>query len=310
MHRGAPYTERWLQGPLETSFYTRLYEPPPLTPLRAVLVFIHGYLEHVGRYTDANVKWASRGVAVFAYDERGFGRTALDKDHKSPDSVYGRTGGAKERMSDIEWAVKYTKGLFGNGVPLFLMGHSMAGGMVLSFATRTEVPPTKETVALLSGVIASSPLIEVGSRKPSPFFRGIVDIAAKIFPHFPIDTPIQDKELSHDMTVGEEALKDPWIKPVGTARGIADMINRGSLLLTKGYRLWPPALPVLILHGNQDTVNAYPPTKEFAELLQASDKEFVTYEGAMHDLMTEPAIKDGYFETCIVWVEKHLPSSY
>lgn len=107
-------------------FYTRLYEPPISTPLRAALVFAHGYLEHIGRYTEVHAKWAQRGIAVFAYDERGFGRTALDEKHKSPNSVYGRTGGAQERMGDIEWAVKHTRSLFDKDVPLFLMGHSMA----------------------------------------------------------------------------------------------------------------------------------------------------------------------------------------
>lgn len=121
-----PYTESWLKGPLSTMFYTRLYEPPISTPLRAALVFAHGYLEHIGRYTEVHAKWAQRGIAVFAYDERGFGRTALDEKHKSPDSVYGRTGGAQERMGDIEWAVKHTRSLFDKDVPLFLMGHSMA----------------------------------------------------------------------------------------------------------------------------------------------------------------------------------------
>ncbi|KAI0700467.1 lysophospholipase [Cytidiella melzeri] len=302
-----PYTESWLQGPFSTSFYTRLYNPPTSTPLCAVLVFAHGYLEHIGRYTDAHAKWASRGIAVFAYDERGFGRTALDKEHKSPGSVYGRTGGMKERMSDLEWAIKHARALFSGEVPLFLMGHSMAGGMVLSFATRTEAPPAKETIVLLSGVIASSPLVRIADNQPSPFILFVLNILAKIVPHMSLNTPIQDKVLSHDPTVGESALKDPWIKPIGTTQGVADMIHRGSLLLTEGYKSWPSNLPVLILHGTADRVNEYPQCKQFAELLQAPDKKFVTYEDAMHDLMTEPAIKDQYFEECVSWVKNHLP---
>jgi acylglycerol lipase len=88
-----------------------------------VLVFVHGYIEHIGRYESLHTRWASKGVAVLAYDMRGFGRTALD-DHRSKDSAYGLTGGATERMLDLEWALKYAKNGF-PGVPLFLMGHSM-----------------------------------------------------------------------------------------------------------------------------------------------------------------------------------------
>lgn len=121
------YTELWLEGPLATSIYTRFYKPPPMVTTRAVLIFAHGYLEHVGRYgyPEAHAKWASCGVAVLTFDQRGFGRTALDTEHRSPGSAYGRTGGANERMSDLEWAVKLARSTFGEDVPLFLMGHSM-----------------------------------------------------------------------------------------------------------------------------------------------------------------------------------------
>ena len=121
------FTEAWLVGPLSTSFYTRTYKPPVPITTRAVLVFVHGYLEHVGRYEGAHGRWAKQGVAVFTYDERGFGRTALDEEHRSAGSEYGRTGGATERMLDLEWALKHARSEI-PGVPLFLMGHSMVRG--------------------------------------------------------------------------------------------------------------------------------------------------------------------------------------
>lgn len=119
----ASFNEAWMNGPLSTSFYTRFYKPPASVSTRAVLVFVHGYLEHVGRYEAAHLQWAEQGVAVFTYDKRGFGRTALDE-HRSPGSEYGRTGGATERMLDLEWALKHARAEI-PGLPLFLMGHSM-----------------------------------------------------------------------------------------------------------------------------------------------------------------------------------------
>ncbi|KAI0308462.1 Alpha/Beta hydrolase protein, partial [Amylostereum chailletii] len=216
------YAEQWILGPLETSFYTRLYMPKDV-PIRAAMVFVHGYLEHIGRYETFHSAWAARGVAVFAYDERGFGRTALDE-KKSAKSVYGQTGGAVERMLDVQWAIKYTRGKV-ERVPLFLMGHSMGGGQVLSFATRTESPPDKETVAMLSGVIASSPLVHITKPPPSALVR-LLTMVGKVFPNTVLSTPVQDKELSHDPTIGEDSLKDPWIKGIGTIRGLTDMLNR------------------------------------------------------------------------------------
>jgi acylglycerol lipase len=125
-----PYVESWLTGPLSTSFYTRLYNPPSSATLRGAVVFVHGYLEHIGRYTASHAAWAARGFAVFAYDMRGFGRTALDESAKSPGSSYGKTGGMNERMLDVEWAVQHTRELVDASVPLFLMGHSMVSLVV------------------------------------------------------------------------------------------------------------------------------------------------------------------------------------
>ena len=119
MATGSPFVEAWVEGPFATAFYTRLYRPPASAHTRAILVFAHGYLEHVGRYMypEFHTAWAARGIAVFAYDERGFGRTALDEEHRSPGSAYGRTGGMKERMTDVEWAVKHAKGLVEDDIP-------------------------------------------------------------------------------------------------------------------------------------------------------------------------------------------------
>ena len=119
------YTESWLSGPHSTSFYTRLYTPAssssPSSP-KGVLVFIHGFIEHVGRYEHAHNAWAARGFAVFAFDQRGFGRTALDA-KRSKGSSYGKTSGP-ERMGDVQWAVRHAKETFPDA-PVFLMGHSM-----------------------------------------------------------------------------------------------------------------------------------------------------------------------------------------
>lgn len=115
------YTEAWLTGSHSTQFYSRTWTPT--TRLRAAVVFIHGFIEHIGRYDHVFPKWSARGISVFAFDQRGFGKTALDTSHKSKHSVYGKTSGFEQR-EDIEWAIKHVKAESG-AVPLFLMGQSM-----------------------------------------------------------------------------------------------------------------------------------------------------------------------------------------
>jgi len=127
------YSEAWLAGPNSTQFYTRTYEPTP-NPVKAAVVFIHGFAEHIGRYTHFHPLLAARGIAVFTFDQRGFGLTGQDtKGNKSKDSTYGKTCW-KAQMGDIEWAVKHTQKLF-DGVPVFLMGHSMVRVWLTSWRT-------------------------------------------------------------------------------------------------------------------------------------------------------------------------------
>ena len=62
---------------------------------------------------------------------------------------------------------------------------------MLGFATRQESPPSKETIGLLSGVIASSPLVRIARNQPSPPVLLFLKFLAKFFPHMALSTPIQ-----------------------------------------------------------------------------------------------------------------------
>ena len=134
------FEEEWVTGPQSTDFYTRLW---PAHAPKALLVFVHGFAEHIGRsaaaasavrrptslkphrrYEHVFPAWVQRGFSVFAFDQRGFGLTAMgDRAHVSKESKYGKTSWDAQ-FRDIEWWLKYVRDQF-PGVPVFLMGHSM-----------------------------------------------------------------------------------------------------------------------------------------------------------------------------------------
>ena len=119
------YTEAWVVGPHSTNFYTRTYEAA--SPV-ALLVNVHGAPEHSGRYTHAHALLAEHGITVFSYDQRGFGRTALDAEHKSKDSAYGKTNW-NAALEDLDWAVQYVHKQYPE-LPIFIMGESMVSRAV------------------------------------------------------------------------------------------------------------------------------------------------------------------------------------
>lgn len=120
----AAYKEAWLSGPASTQFYTRTYAPPTGTTPIALVVFIHGFAEHIGRYSHFHPQLAQHGITVFTFDQRGYGKTAQDDEgNKSKGSAYGKTSW-KDQMCDIDWALEHAKKEH-PGIPMFLMGHSM-----------------------------------------------------------------------------------------------------------------------------------------------------------------------------------------
>lgn len=114
------FTEAWLPGHDSINFYTRTYaaESP-----RAVVIFVHGFSEHVGRYEWAHSVCAMNGLTVFAYDQRGYGRTALDRAHKSKGSAFGKTS-LHDGLLDFEWWLRHLKREYPD-LPLFALGNSM-----------------------------------------------------------------------------------------------------------------------------------------------------------------------------------------
>ncbi|KAJ3905676.1 Alpha/Beta hydrolase protein [Lentinula edodes] len=291
-------TERWIVGPQDTQFYTRIYAPLSGTP-RALVVFVHGFQEHVGRYTHIHPSLAENGIVLWAFDQRGFGRTALDNECRSKNSSWGKTGWS-DQMQDVDWAVRTAREEF-PGVPVFLMGHSMGGGEVLSFVTQQsyESPRHAETVVSLTGVIVTSPLIKQ-TIPASKTLRWLGGKVATISPYSLIPAAVSPDDLSHSPEFNDAYSKDPLIKPTGSLRGIGEMLTEGEKLLSTGCHHWPKKIPVLFIHGDADKVTSAKATQTFFKVIDAEDKQIIIYPDGLHELQNEPPSIRQKFVTDIV----------
>ncbi|KAL0947703.1 hypothetical protein HGRIS_013789 [Hohenbuehelia grisea] len=294
------YAEAWLAGPRNTSFYTRTYTPHD-NPI-AILVFCHGAAEHCGRYTDMHTSLSSEySITVFAYDQRGFGRTALDQAGRTPDSAYGKTTWA-DQQEDLDWAVRTAHSVF-PGLPIFLMGTSMGGGIVLGYLARANRP--SDATTLVSGVIAGSPCVKLTNDPP----KAVVWIARQIARLNPdLLYPIRNKpeDLSRNKETNKSYEDDPFIRTPGSLRSIDDMITEGGKLLTENYVHWPEDTPVVFLHGTADQVTSPVAAQALYNKLSAKDKHSVTYPGARHELHNEPeGVREKSLHAIIEFVRAH-----
>lgn len=180
------------------------------------------------------------------------------------------------------------------------------GGLALAFATRTSSPPEHESVKLLSGVIASSPLIRLATPKPR-----VVRWAGGKISHFlpfmtiPADVPVE--HLSRNPAANQANLDDPFIKRVGSLRGLDDMLTGGEGLVDEDYQRWPKDLPVLFVQGTEDKITSYKATQEFYNKIFAEDKTISLYEGGYHELVNDiDGLPERLYEDCTSWIGGHL----
>ena len=66
-----------------------LWRPPGVTDEAAlkVIVAVHGMNDYAGAFNAAGPWWAARGVVVYAYDQRGFGRSPRPGVWAHPDTL-------------------------------------------------------------------------------------------------------------------------------------------------------------------------------------------------------------------------------
>ncbi|KAI1783808.1 Alpha/Beta hydrolase protein [Ganoderma leucocontextum] len=161
---------------------------------------------------------------LFAYDQRGFRRT--------PRRARGARTAGRAGASSVRREYPY--------VPVFLMGHSMGGGLVLAFWTRTGAPPAKETLSMLAGVVASSPLVPQ-TFPASKVLRFIQGKASMLLPNILIDAPVAVE---------------------------------GEHLLANDYKHWPRNLPLLLVHGRADRITSFTAARELFDKAEAADGGF------------------------------------
>ena len=97
----------------------------PELPARAEVFLIHGYNEHIGRYEHVAAAMNAAGFRFHAMDLRG---------HGTSEGLRGHTPSWDQFLGDVNLLLDQGE----SDLPSFLYGHSMGGGIVLSYALQTN----------------------------------------------------------------------------------------------------------------------------------------------------------------------------
>lgn len=165
----------------------------------------------------------------------------------------------------------------------------------MTFATTTTSTSTSSqehetALGRLSGIIALAPLLAQTDPASSIVF-GAGYLAGRLPLPLPMQVRIDLADISSDPVIQQAIASDP-LRPLegwnASLRGVGDMLGAGSTLLTSGYRSWPEALPLLILHGTADRVTSCHASQTFVDRLRLGvNRNLLTYPDAFHELTTE-----------------------
>ncbi len=238
---------------------------------KADLCVIHGLGEHAGRYEKMAQALNERGIGVYAYDQRGHGRSPGKR--------------AVARLKDLSSDARaFTDRIHKeNGLPAFLFGHSMGGGVGL-YTLINNCPD-------IVGAVITSPWLYLKNPPSRALIRAVAALPWLV-KSLNISNGLGAGLLSHDTAVTEAYTKDPLNHGMIGLSLAADMMLGGEDTIRSAARL---SKPLLLCHGEADGICDVEGSRAFAANAGPLCT-FKTFPGQFHELHNEPEVQQELFK--------------
>ncbi|KAI0377426.1 alpha/beta-hydrolase [Hypomontagnella monticulosa] len=256
---------------------------------KAKLIVVHGFSDHIDRYYDFFPALARRGIAVHGFDQRGWGKSVRAPAEK------GRTGPTTTVLSDIAAFIR-AKAFSPSEAeaPVFVLGHSMGGGEVLSLASTAQYD---DLVSRIRGWVLEAPFLGFAPAvQPSWLLVTSGRLAARVAPNMHLYRPVPPEHLCRDPEVQKSLAADTLLHQTGTLSGLAGMLDRAAFLSNGKLVLRPAVKSVVLLHGTDDKAASYEAAKAWWDKYggKIEDATLKTYDGWAHQLHAEPGREEFY----------------
>lgn len=245
----------------------------------ATALIVHGLGEHSGRWEAVGARMAAAGIAVASYDHRGHGKSSGKRAHTESwdhmlDDVQDRLGASREGR-----------------LPAVLYGHSMGGLVCTDYLLSGRPAPD---LGVLSAPALGDTL--------NPLLRALVPTLGRVAGGVAIANPFAVDELSRDAKVGEAYAADPLTESKTTLRlggGITTAADRVNAKVAAGATF---PCPVLVIHGEDDTIV---PTASTEKLATVKGAERRTYAKVRHEPHNDPD-GEAIVDEVIEWLRKQV----
>ena len=205
----------------------------PAGKVEAVVLALHGFNDYSNAFAGPGAAWAADGIATYAYDQRGFGA--------APDR--GFWVGTYRLDADLAEASQLLRARY-PGVPLYLLGESMGGAVVITGVTDAVGAPRPTA----DGIILVAPAVW-GRASMNFFERTSLWFADTLFPGLTLTGQGLGVMASDNIPMLRALGRDPLIikaTRVATVKGLVDLM---SAALAAAPRIDEP---MLLLYGEHD----------------------------------------------------------
>ncbi len=262
----------------KTSLFYRRWQGKPD---KSVLLFVHGMGEHSGRYGHPVQFFGKEGYTIYAYDQRGHGRSDGQRAYAESFAKF---------IGDLNQVIRFIKKKEGDK-KIYLIGHSFGGQVVLTYGARHPEG--------IEGIIVSSPNLRLAM--PVPWLKKQAGLfLSSLLPGLAMDSGVDPNLVSHDEEEVEAYANDPLINTDITVRLASEMFANQDEMLSIAEAF---EVPCLLMHAGDDQISDPEGTEEFFEACAASDKTLELYPGFYHELFNE-VDKLSVFSDMKTWLQR------
>ena len=245
---------------------------------RALLVVVHGFGEHSGRYDVLARQLAEQGMDVAAADIWAHGRSEGRRgDIESVDAIVRQIRLMTEKVFLPE---------FGHS-EYVLYGHSFGGLIAILLAAGRP--------AGLRRLIAQSPLLEVGFEVPR-WKIVAANILRRVWPACTLSMNLDISALSRDPAVPAAYRNDPLVHGCMSARTYWSLQEAKRRAMAQAPMV---RVPTLLLCGEADRIISVEAARQWFERLDTV-KRFVSFPDCYHELHHE-AVRDEVARLVAEW---------
>lgn len=298
----------------DKKLYARTFLPAGKSP-KAVVMIIHGMLEHSGRYERFANTLTENEFAVITYDHRAHGKTDPDQP-----GVIDYDDGFHHMVSDIQFVKNEVLKKFPR-LPVIIFAHSMGSFLTQRYMQLYDYEPAgiiysgsngKPPSMLYGGLILSKLLSKI--KGPDFKSRLIHHMSFKPFnAKFKPNRTDQDW-LSRDTEEVDRYISDPFCGFIPSV-AFYNQLFSGLMTLTghKPFAGKNPRIPIMIVSGDHDPVSDMEKgIKRLEKQLKDSGVNNLTvnlYPGARHELLNETN-RNQVMDDVVEWIEGILEEAH